>query len=157
MFLLTVLLTETSSSCLETLPPLRILQLSPFALFHNQPCNAALSTPQVQDKYSAFAGSPINGRMFVHGSIRGSAEEPQGDIAVRLFNGAIGPTRLAEAAVHIQVDAEQFVCFNLNMQPEDAPGYVKVRLPCLPMDEFFSSLPIGAGRTGVCQRRASGQ
>ena len=81
---------------------------------------------QEQDKYAGFADSPVNGKLFVHGSVRGSALQPQCNVAVKLLNGAVGPTRLAEAAAHVEVDAKQQLGFHLQMQPLDAPGHLKV-------------------------------
>ena len=40
-------------------------------------------------------------------SAGGSAEAPQGDVSVRLLDGAIGPTRLDIAEAQAAIDASQ--------------------------------------------------
>eukprot|EP00873_Tetraselmis_striata_P029672 jgi/Tetstr1/449936/TSEL_036990.t1 len=89
---------------------------------------------QPADRYAEFADSPINGKMFVHGSITGSADAPEGEINVKLFDGAIGPTRLAEATAHLELGPAQLLDFHLHMRPADAPGHLRVlgKVPLTP-------------------------
>jgi len=47
-----------------------------------------------------------NEQTLVH-SAGGSAEAPQGDVSVRLLDGAIGPTRLDIAEAQAAIDASQ--------------------------------------------------
>jgi hypothetical protein len=39
---------------------------------------------------AADAGSPINGLLYLSGTVGGSKDRPTGELAVRLYDGAIG-------------------------------------------------------------------
>jgi hypothetical protein len=106
-----------------------------------------LGAQQPVDRFAEFADSPVNGKMFVHGSIGGSAAAPEGEITVKLLDGALGPTRLAEATAHVELDEAQLLDFHLHMRPADAPGHLKVDPPATP------TLPIKRGKKKI-ERRA---
>ena len=57
----------------------------------------------------------------------GSAQAPQGEVSVRLFEGAIGPTRLEVAEAQASIDASQRLDFNIELAPAEqrASGHVK--------------------------------
>lgn len=59
--------------------------------------------------------------------IGGSAAAPQGDVSVRLYDGAIGPTRLEVAEAQASIDAAQRLDFNIELQPSAprASGHVQ--------------------------------
>lgn len=59
----------------------------------------------------------------------GSASEPQGDVVVRLYDGAVGPTRLASAQARASIDGDQRLEFNVELAPAGPrnSGHVNVR------------------------------
>ncbi|KAL0030394.1 hypothetical protein WJX79_000988 [Trebouxia sp. C0005] len=75
-----------------------------------------------------YSNSPVNGLLFVHGIIGGSASIPEGEIVVRLFEGAIGPTRLAQATATACLDSQQRLAFDCHLEPAQArqTGHVKL-------------------------------
>ncbi|KAL0047976.1 hypothetical protein WJX82_004829 [Trebouxia sp. C0006] len=75
-----------------------------------------------------YSKSPVNGLLFVHGTIGGSASVPEGEIVVRLFEGAIGPTRLAQATATACLDSQQRLAFDCHLEPAQArqTGHVKL-------------------------------
>ncbi|KAL6785562.1 hypothetical protein ACKKBF_B00775 [Auxenochlorella protothecoides x Auxenochlorella symbiontica] len=67
--------------------------------------------------------SPIDGLLYVSGSLRGSAAAPRGDVAVRLFDAALGDTRLARAAGRATLSEDAALAFEVDLAPaERAPA-----------------------------------
>ncbi len=50
----------------------------------------------------------------------GSAAVPEGDVVVRLYDGAIGPTYLAQAQAQASLDAAQQLSFSADLAPAEA-------------------------------------
>lgn len=50
----------------------------------------------------------------------GSADVPEGELVVRLYEGAVGPTRLAQAQARAAVDARQRLTFSADLVPAEA-------------------------------------
>lgn len=71
------------------------------------------------------AGSPVNGLLYVRGSLGGSAESPEGVVNVQLYDGALGPTRLAVAKAEVTLNKEQEIQFNLSASPDESSGYIE--------------------------------
>lgn len=70
----------------------------------------------------SFANSPVNGLLYVRGTLGGCAEEPQGEVSVRLYDGAIGTTRLKTADARAAIDAAQKLDFAVELAPVDLRG-----------------------------------
>lgn len=53
---------------------------------------------------------------------------PEGEILVRLFEGAVGPTRLAQATATARLDRQQRLAFHCHLEPAQArhTGHVKL-------------------------------
>lgn len=53
---------------------------------------------------------------------------PEGEILVRLFEGAVGPTRLAQATATARLDSQQCLAFDCHLEPAQArqTGHVKL-------------------------------
>ena len=45
---------------------------------------------------------------------------PEGELVVRLYEGAVGPTRLAQAQARAAVDARQRLTFSADLVPAEA-------------------------------------
>ncbi|KAL3160063.1 hypothetical protein ABBQ38_009778 [Trebouxia sp. C0009 RCD-2024] len=75
-----------------------------------------------------YSTSPVNGLLFVRGTIGGSVSVPEGEILVRLFEGAVGPTRLAQATATARLDSQQCLAFDCHLEPAQArqTGHVKL-------------------------------
>ena len=58
----------------------------------------------------------------------GSATNPEGDLVVRLFDGAIGPTQLAQAQANASLNAAQRLKFSMDLSPVEARagGFARV-------------------------------
>lgn len=58
----------------------------------------------------------------------GSATAPEGEILVRLFEGAVGPTRLSQATATARLDKQQRLAFDCHLEPAQArqTGHVKL-------------------------------
>ncbi|KAL4547159.1 hypothetical protein Ndes2526B_g07937 [Nannochloris sp. 'desiccata'] len=61
--------------------------------------------------------SPINGMLYLSGTLGGSKEAPSGEIAVRLFDAAVGPTRLAQAQASARLSEKMQLSFNVDVVP----------------------------------------
>lgn len=61
---------------------------------------------------------------------------PEGDLVVRLYDGAIGPTQLAQAQANVALDAAQRLSFGMDFAPAEprSGGLAKVKgsLPLFP-------------------------
>lgn len=59
----------------------------------------------------------------------GSASVPEGDLVVRLYDGAIGPTQLSQAEAHVSLDAAQRLSFGMDFAPAEprSGGLAKVK------------------------------
>ncbi|KAK9804274.1 hypothetical protein WJX72_004315 [[Myrmecia] bisecta] len=73
-------------------------------------------------------GSPVNGLLYIRGTLGGSAQAPQGEVVVRLYEGAIGPTRLAGAQARAALDSAQRLTFSMDLTPAEhrQTGYLRV-------------------------------
>jgi hypothetical protein len=61
--------------------------------------------------------SPINGMLYLSGTLGGSKDAPSGEIAVRLFDAAVGPTRLAQAQASARLSENMQLSFNVDVVP----------------------------------------
>jgi len=61
--------------------------------------------------------SPINGMLYLSGTLGGSKDAPSGEIAVRLFDAAVGPTRLAQAQASARLSEKMQLSFNVDVVP----------------------------------------
>ncbi|KAK9840821.1 hypothetical protein WJX81_007219 [Elliptochloris bilobata] len=68
----------------------------------------------------AYTDSPVNGLLYVRGTVGGSAEVPEGELVVRLYEGAVGPTRLAQAQARAALDSRQRLTFSADLVPAEA-------------------------------------
>lgn len=128
-----------------------------------------------------FADSPVNGLLYVRGVIGepqspmhtrlyhhenpvsgaearplnagGSAQVPEGELVVRLFEGAIGPTRLAQAQASAALDAAQRLRFGMDLAPlEPRPGGFAAVTGSVPLHR--TAAPGDASGTVQCTLRA---
>ena len=63
--------------------------------------------------------SPINGQLFMSGSLRGSKESPSGDVTVRIYDAVVGPTRLSNAQASAKINDGKDLTFDVNIVPLD--------------------------------------
>lgn len=86
-----------------------------------------------------YSNSPISGLLYLRGSIGGTPERPQGDVSLRLYDGALGSTRLASAQASMAVDERQVLTFGLDAAPAESrqAGQVQVSgvVPLAPPQE----------------------
>ena len=70
-------------------------------------------------------GHPLLGCVACAG---GSVSIPEGEVLVRLFEGAVGPTRLAQASATARLDSQQRLAFQCHLEPAQArhTGHVKL-------------------------------
>jgi hypothetical protein len=61
--------------------------------------------------------SPINGMLYLSGTLGGSKDAPSGEIAVRLFDAAVGSTRLAQAQASARLSEKMQMSFNVDVVP----------------------------------------
>ena len=71
-------------------------------------------------------GSPVKGLLYVRGSVGGSVGSPEGVLSIRLYDGAVGPTRLSNAEAYLKVDERQQVTLKLEAVPSEMRGFLKV-------------------------------
>jgi hypothetical protein len=67
----------------------------------------------------ADAGSPINGLLYVSGTVGGSKAAPTGEVAVRLYDAAVGPTRLAQAQASARLADNMQLSFSVDVVPAE--------------------------------------
>lgn len=117
------------------------------ALEHTSPAVASASASPVPSPYplglvanmlgtatkglqqGADADSPINGMLYVSGNVGGSRDQPAGEVAVRLYDAAVGPTRLAQAQASARLSENQQLTFNVDIVPAEGhrqSGHVKI-------------------------------
>lgn len=76
-----------------------------------------------QDRATAPApASPLRGKLHASGSLRGSAARPTGDLAVRLFDAAVGKVQLASARAFASLEEDGLLRFALGAEPSDRGG-----------------------------------
>lgn len=63
------------------------------------------------------ADSPINGLLYVSGTLGGSKDTPTGEVAVRVYDAAIGATRLAQAQASARLSESMVLSFNVDIVP----------------------------------------
>lgn len=63
--------------------------------------------------------SPINGLLFMSGTLTGSKNSPSGDIMMRVYDAAVGPTRLAKAQASAKLSAGTELGFDIDVIPLD--------------------------------------
>jgi hypothetical protein len=88
------------------------------------------------------ADSPVNGLLYVSGALGGSWARPTGEVAVRLYDGAIGATRLAAATASARLAEGGALSFNVDVVPAGGhrrAGHVRAA-GTLPL-----RAPLGAG------------
>eukprot|EP00210_Caulerpa_lentillifera_P007372 g7046.t1 len=76
------------------------------------------------DKFSK--SSPVNGLLFVRGTIGGSIDAPQGFLNLDLYDGMIGQTHLSTAGAKIALGPQQEIEFRLDSTPLESKGFLKV-------------------------------
>lgn len=94
---------------------------------------------------STGGGSPINGLLYMSGTLGGSMEQPTGEVAVRLYDAAIGTTRLSRAEALARLNDAQQLSFNVDIVPADGhsrqAGHVRAA-GTLPLSALDVSTPI---------------
>jgi len=63
------------------------------------------------------SNSPINGLLYVSGTLGGSTSSPTGELAVRVYDAAVGPTRLAQAQASARLAENMQLSFNVDIVP----------------------------------------
>lgn len=63
--------------------------------------------------------SPIEGLLYLSGNVAGSARRPTGEVALRLYDGAIGDTRLARAAAQATLNNDTTLRFAADLAPAE--------------------------------------
>lgn len=71
-------------------------------------------------------GSPVNGLLFVRGTIGGSFEVPQGYVGLELYDGTIGTTQLSTANAQVALGPHRSVEFKLDSAPLESKGFLMV-------------------------------
>ena len=91
---------------------------------------------------------------YGHSVTGGSATVPEGELVVRLFDGAIGPTQLAQAQATASLDAAQRLSFSMDFAPAEprSGGFARVTgsLPLRPAPT--STMLVTTGET-PCRRQ----
>ena len=85
----------------------------------------------------------------------GSAEVPEGELVVRLYEGAVGPTRLAQAQARAALDARQRLTFSADLVPAEAgrhAGHVHVA-GGLPLHPAPPGAHTSSSRSASCRLR----
>ena len=81
----------------------------------------------------------------------GSSTSPEGDLVVRLFDGAIGPTQLSQAQAIASLNSAQRLKFSMDFAPAEprAGGFARVTgsLPLANSDHAASQAPSKATGT----------
>lgn len=150
------------------------------ALEHTSPAVAAASSSPVPSPYplglvanmlgtatkglqqGADADSPINGMLYVSGNVGGSRDQPAGEVAVRLYDAAVGPTRLAQAQASARLSESQQLTFNVDIVPAEGhrqSGHVKVVgvVPLSALDPAAAAGGAAAGSGGAAGAASSGR
>ena len=81
-----------------------------------------------QHETGSDADSPIAGMLYVSGTLGGSKANPTGEVAVRVYEAAIGPTRLAQAQAFARITENMLLVFNVDIIPVEGhrkSGYVR--------------------------------
>lgn len=75
-----------------------------------------------------YSNSPVSGLLYLRGTIGGTLAQPQGEVSLRLYDGALGPTRLSKAHAGMAIDERQVLSFEVDAAPADSrhPGHVQV-------------------------------
>lgn len=68
---------------------------------------------------TAESSSPINGQLFVSGSLNGSIESPKGGINLRVYDAAIGSTKLSKAQAFVDLKEGMMLDFGVDFVPLD--------------------------------------
>lgn len=81
--------------------------------------------------------SPINGLLYVSGTLGGSVTAPTGEVAVRVYEAAVGSTRLAQAQASARLTENMQLTFNVDVVPVEGhrkSGHIRASgsLPFLP-------------------------
>ena len=76
-------------------------------------------------------------------SAEGSAAVPEGSVVVRIYDGAVGTTRLAQAEANAELDNEQRLSFSMHLVPADLrqTGHVDLAgsIPLMPPPAPYKS------------------
>lgn len=81
--------------------------------------------------------SPVNGLLFVRGTIGGSNDTPQGLVTLELFDGSIGTTQLSNASARVVLGPNRTVDFRLESTPSESKGLLCIE----------GKVPLGNGKT----------
>ena len=76
---------------------------------------------------------------------------PEGDLLVRLYDGAIGPTQLAQAQANVSLDAAQRLSFGMDVAPAEprSGGLARVK-GSLPLFARTQKPPSGKESACTC-------
>lgn len=67
---------------------------------------------------------PVTGSLWMNGKLRGTSEEPQGEIGIKLLDGSIRGVPLKVAHASANVDKDQRLSFFMRAAPKDTPGHI---------------------------------
>ena len=71
-------------------------------------------------------GSPVNGLLFVRGTVGGSVEAPEGMLELELYDGMIGTAPLATASAQLELGPQRIVEFKLESTPSESKGHLRI-------------------------------
>jgi hypothetical protein len=116
-------------------PPRAFQQLlQPFSTFQRQIRRAteALTLPHgplgPPGSTAEATPAPVQGRLFVDGTITGSMEQPEGDLRMRVDNAVLGTLRLSEASAKAKYGRDGIAHVDAVVSPAAASG--RVDLDC---------------------------
>ena len=89
--------------------------------------------------------SPINGQLFMSGTLNGSKDAPSGEINLRIYDGAIGSTRLSRAQASATLMDGENLSFELDLVPADgqrSSGHISAsgNIPAVSVSDHNASL-----------------
>jgi hypothetical protein len=79
--------------------------------------NAVSRASEDLAKAGPDADSPIAGMLYVSGNLGGSQAKPTGEVAVRVYDAAVGTTRLAQAQASARLADNMQLSFNVDIIP----------------------------------------
>eukprot|EP00798_Chlamydomonas_sp_ICE-L_P032214 gene32214-16772_t len=71
--------------------------------------------------------SPLSGLLFMDGKLCGSKAAPEAVLDVRVDEGALGSTRLAQAQAHATLDSRQRLELSMEVMPLEHTGYLRLQ------------------------------
>lgn len=115
--------------------------------------NALGQASQGLQGHNTESDSPINGMLYISGTLGGSKTAPSGEVAVRLYDAAIGPTRLSQAQASARLSDKMQLSFNVDVVPVEGhrkSGHIRAAgsIPLAPFDATGNSSSANGGSDG---------